>query len=366
MRSLRFKGLVALALVLAATAAPAALTERYVSRLGGGAHDGTTAADAFTLAEAITHSTTNTGIRYNVIADTYPNTTTTRTFSGSGLVTAPNVWRGYKATIGDMDGFDTSHGTFGAATEVPYFTWTTAAGACAVTGQYQIFQNIDFISQNQNGSTVGTVYTSNGPNWFVRCRIENSAANSNSYGVFSSGARCHFFCCGVKATSSAPCVGANAKVFLDGCHLRGGSDGLWTNATGCEVRRTIFDDNGDDAMQVSGDFLCDGNSVYSPASDGVQIDSAGHSLVINTIFSACGAYDVNNTAANNFLVKRFGNLSHSPGTAHETGFGDVPSYFDQTDSASPFVDAANGDFTPATGSNALNNAIPTDFSGLRW
>src|SRR3954469_22755033 len=85
-----------------------AWTERYVRSDAAGSGDGTTNTNsggtgAFTLAEAITHSTTNTGIRYNVKAGTFANTTTSRTFSGAGTTTAPNWWRGFNATIGDID-----------------------------------------------------------------------------------------------------------------------------------------------------------------------------------------------------------------------------------------------------------------------
>src|SRR5512138_3864162 len=102
-----------------------AWTERYVRSDAAGGGDGTTDAasganGSWTLAEAITNEAA--GMRINIKAGTYTNTTTDRTFAAVGTTTAPIWLRGYKATAGDMDGESTSHGAFIDATEIPYLS----------------------------------------------------------------------------------------------------------------------------------------------------------------------------------------------------------------------------------------------------
>src|SRR5688572_31804779 len=104
-----------------------AWTERYVSVAGGGAHDGTSEADAWTLADAI--AAYGTGQRINVKAGTYANTTTGRTFATAGTTTAPIWWRGYNTTIGDLD--DVVDG----AASGPQITFTT--GLMTISGAHQ-------------------------------------------------------------------------------------------------------------------------------------------------------------------------------------------------------------------------------------
>jgi len=78
-----------------------AITERYVTTTGAGAHDGTSEADAFSWAEMITDlNTPRVGYRYNVKQGTYSLSATT-TLTGDGTATSPNIIRGYKTTIGD-------------------------------------------------------------------------------------------------------------------------------------------------------------------------------------------------------------------------------------------------------------------------
>lgn len=341
-----------------------AFTERYVSVAGGGAHDGTSEANAWTLAEGITNEAA--GQRVNVKAGTYTNTTNDRTLAATGLTTAPIWWRGYKTAIGDMDGADTSHGTFMAGTEIPALSFTT--GRFGVTGSHHIVSNIDDqgaqVTNGQLRMATGAAIR------FHRVRVECTAANANGRAVSGASADVIFDRCWFKSTSSAPVVEISVtRNTLLGSVLTGGSNGLvLTGANVILAQSCIFDNCGGDAIRssISSGLYVINCSIYSPASDGIELTALpGSGIITGNIFSDCGGVAINNSSgANTNLLFRGWNLFHNSGTPPETGFGDSPSFLDQTDVSSPFTNAAGGDFTPVAGSNAINNGIPGTFEGL--
>ena len=75
-----------------------AITEKYVTTTGAGAHDGTSEANAWSLTEAIAAAAA--GNRVNVKAGTY--TLGAGATFPAGTVAAPIIWRGYSSTIGDL------------------------------------------------------------------------------------------------------------------------------------------------------------------------------------------------------------------------------------------------------------------------
>ncbi len=77
-----------------------AFVEKYVTVTGGGLHDGSSEANAWTLDEA--WSNYSAGDRLNIKAGTYTLTQIMNIWT-SGTVTAPVSLRGYKTTIGDLD-----------------------------------------------------------------------------------------------------------------------------------------------------------------------------------------------------------------------------------------------------------------------
>jgi hypothetical protein len=109
-----------------------AITEKYVSDAGAGAHDGSSAVNAFSWAEMITdiNAGSKAGNRYNVIkgAGAIARTTTTDTISGSGSATSPIIIRGYNSGI--TDGFQGRAASGGAlvTTNMPVITYTLRAG----------------------------------------------------------------------------------------------------------------------------------------------------------------------------------------------------------------------------------------------
>ncbi|MFZ9077482.1 MAG: hypothetical protein ACO23H_03040, partial [Alphaproteobacteria bacterium] len=92
-----------------------AWTDRYVDASAAGGGTGTSPADPWTFGEAI--SNTAAGMRVNFKTGTYDTTTNTNVSSIGTTVYQPSWWRGYKTTVGDLDGKLTASPT--DATEIP-------------------------------------------------------------------------------------------------------------------------------------------------------------------------------------------------------------------------------------------------------
>jgi len=336
-----------------------AWAEKYVSVAGGGAHDGSSEANAWTLAEAIA-APYAAGDRVNVKAGTYANTTTTRTFGVAGTTTAPIWWRGYNSTIGDLDADFT--------TAKPAITFTT--GVFDITGSFHLFSNFD-ISGAQ--VTAGQVRIRVGTNSRIdRCRVECTSANSLGKAISLAAVGAGATRCWLKCTSSADVVACPSGFEGDviGCAIINGADGISLEAA---LRMTIafntFIDQGANAViSNSGSrFWFLNNSVYSPAGDGINLITTIPALAVvaNNIFSECGVYGINNaTGANSATIFRSNNDFYASGTANETGFGDYPSLSEQTESSSPFTSSTN--MTIPNSRNAIANGLPGLFENQSY
>ncbi len=330
-----------------------AWTEKYVSVAGAGAHDGTSEANAWTLAEALAAYAA--GQRLNVKAGTYTNTTTNRTFGTAGTTTAPIWWRGYNTTIGDID-------TDNTLTK-PVISFTT--GRFFVTAGYQDFSNLDI----NGASTVAQVDISGTHLTFHRCRIECTGAGGMAVDT-GSGADgpFEFTACWIKAASSADVIRVRNSCSLMCCAIEGGANGavLATNSGAVlNLDFCTFKDQGGDAVRVTvgAGLFATNCSVYSPASDGIEFTAEpAYCKVVGCIFSECGGYGINNsTGTATARVRRSHNLFYSNTSGKENGLGDTPSRSEQTDSASPFTDAASNDLSLVSGSNAKANGPPGKF-----
>jgi len=193
-----------------------ALTERYVTSGAGGGGSGTSGSP-WTFAEAITHSLSNTGQRYNVQSDAGYSIGTT-TF-GAGTFQLPNIWRGYDSTIGDCDNLGrNTDGTLNT-TGMPVITitglWTMA--------NYVTLQNFN-ITGALSSTLIGDVTVDL---WnMISCRVENTQNNAaatavscDDYHVFTN---CDFICSGA----------ASDRVLIGDVHLR---------FTGCRFEITSTD-----------------------------------------------------------------------------------------------------------------------------
>lgn len=327
-----------------------AWTEKYVSVAGAGAHDGTSAANAWTLAEAIAAPVVA-GNRVNILAGTYANTTTSRSLSITGTTTAPVWWRGYNTTIGDCDD--------NPALTQPLITFTT--GLLTIGGVHQFLSSLNITSQN----TGRAVTITGSPIRLYAIRVENTNAAAGSHALSQGGAVCYIGHSWFKATSSATRVvlATSVTAFTETVFVGGGT-GLEASAR-VDVIRSVFNDTGSHGIQMitTGQIgLFNGNTFYSCGGDGIRFDvlPATQIMINNCLFSEIVGTAINNaTGANTNVVHRTRNCFHSNG-ANEAGFGDSPSLGEVTDSSSPFTNAAAGDLTIIGTSTAKGTTLQVE------
>ena len=236
-----------------------ALTVFYVRADAAGGGDGTTdtnsgANGAFTLAEAITHSATNTNVLYAVKAGTYANTTTSRTFNGVGTTTAPIVWKGFNATLGDLDD--------DPDTAKPLISFTT--GRATISGNFQTFFNLSFLS----AATAGPTLALSGSNVKLeRVRAENTGANALSRAATITTQVC--VACWFKSGSTPnEVVTVTSGATLIGCGFEGGGSGATVSGTNPV------------SFQVC--------AFQSLTSNGIVLTSTANISITRCTFSRCG------------------------------------------------------------------------------
>ena len=334
-----------------------AFTEKYVTVTGGGLHDGSSEANAWTLAEALSNYAA--GDRLNVKAGTY-NVSSTVTFGTSGTSSLPIAWRGYKATIGDLDSQPTSQRTSG--TDCPLFNSSnTSTAAFANSGSYQRFENIHFYSVTANNT-----FTLNSFDYvdFARCTIEHSNVgpwrcvfgNAAEYITFID---CYFMHHG----STYECVYAYAQSgqwSFTRCVFNGGTKGF-TGTWGTMwhfFNKCLFINNSTVGLELGAHGIVTDCSFYNSGTDCIQSSHATTTYKIsNCIFSVAGGYAINNSNGTNLYRWEL-----ESNTYHDSSFTsgrlnniDIDR-FAKVDTSSPYVDAAAGDFTLASSSAGYNNA----------
>ena len=315
-----------------------AWTDRYVSVAGGGAHDGTSEANAWTLAEAITAAPAS-GTRINVKAGTYANTTTSRALSLTGTTTAPIWWRGYNTTIGDRD--------TNPALTPPLISFTT--GTLTAGGAHQVFSHLDIYADANTSRTCNVT----GANLlFDRCRIENANAASGSYAMTNASSATNLFTrCDLKATSTADrvaSIGIGSQFY--GCVIRGGIAGVHATSVPVELVHCVIHGQSSHGLHL----ITTGATVralsctfYGQGGDGIRMDVLPSTFceIYNCAFSTItGTAINNNSGANTNVVKRMGNGFHACG-ANEAGFGDSPALDNVAESNAPFTNAGALNFS---------------------
>lgn len=315
-----------------------AWNERYVRADAAGGGNGTTdvnsgANGAFTLVEAITHSTTNTGVRYNVRAGTYAQAATARNFSGIGTTTAPNWWRGFSVTPGDLDNDPVS--------AKPSITFTSAS--LAIGGAHQKLTNLSILGTANSAALVNVT----GAHVEIdRCRIDNQSANGTARAA-SLGAQCRVTRSLLKATTTADqCVGTGGELHLQGNAIIGGQVGFNLAQQAVCAIFNIFRGQTSHGINLSSGtsrpaYILS-NTFRGQGGDGIRFSALPSVGVINNnLFAGIVGTAINNASgANTNVISRLGNAFWNCG-AIEAGFGDTPSLMQIIESADPNISATD-------------------------
>lgn len=343
-----------------------AWTDRYVASDASGG-DGLLITTPWTLAEAIANEAA--GMRLNVKAGTYANTTTSRTFAAVGTATAPILWEGYSVTPGDICGRAGLPANNALAKPVISFT----TGQLIVSGAFHRMVGLDITSACV--SAPGAVNASGVGVKFHRCRVTNTAANSAAAAIKFNGTNCIATSCYFSATTTAASVYANgaAGSHLQGCTFRGGivgvlfqnSQGLIQNCVAKGYTTTGFDLGNSLVNNTCPLIAC---SAYG-GTNGVLIGSASSiAKIVNCVFSTC-TNGVNQSAGTNGSGVVVQNCAFYSVTNPVVGVQECATAADDlyvqqgnvTLTADPFVNAAGHDFSLNPASAARGAGIPGAF-----
>lgn len=259
-----------------------AITERYVSTTGAGAHDGTSEGNAYTWAEMVTaiNGGSHAGYRYNVKQGTY-SLSATSTITGDGTTTAPCIIRGYKTTIGDATPGRTTGGALDTS-NMPTIAFG-ATYAMAISGaDYLVFEGLKFTGDNP-----GYFFNVGNHTTFVNCSI--TVVNGGSgYPLLFNNTGSGAIDCDVDTDGTA------AAIYL----------GTSTSfAIGCRVRAS---GSGGDGIYCDGSSLVAHNTVWGCGGEGILLDSTGSNpwIVFNTVQGCAGSgiKTQNTTTANQRFI----------------------------------------------------------------
>lgn len=348
-----------------------AFTEKYVTVTGGGLHDGSSEANAWTLAEGIANYAA--GDRVNVKAGTY-TVSSEQIWSTNGTQYAPVHWRGYKSTIGDMDSTPTSQRVEG--TDIPYFNNT--AHRWRVDGDRICFSNISFKANYQYYAT--QCYGANHCSFF-RCRMVNVSTSSTAVAFLTDSVFTSIDSCYLEVpTTGDKCLflyyptGANS---LTNSIVKGGNYGVHIgNYLSISISNTLIHSQATSAVFITNQSRCELHNcvLYNSGShlfDGGSTDGTNRSIIDSCVFSESGGYAVNqNSGSDNPYIVLTNNLYHDASFASGRLNNIVYDQNASVDSSSPFVDAAAGDFTLASSSNGhgkaflFENAGPTSYGDV--
>lgn len=308
--------------------------EKFVSPTGAGAHDGSSAGNAWTLAELIAGYAA--GDRPNMIAGTYANTTTSRTFGTAGTTTAP-VWiRGYNTTIGDCD--------LDPTLARPEITFTT--GGLTVSAAHHIWSSIN-TSAARNAAAV----TISGAGFRgYRSRFINTAANSAANALMLSNTGSIEACYASADAAATRCVamnGAGSRIFRT--HIVGGISNVDGTSTIKLYRCLLRNAASDGILQATNGGVVEVHActIRNTGRDGIRLGGAAAtpawSEIMDNIFAVIGGYGINNVAAagNTNLVHRSGNRFYGVTSGEEAGFGDSPYFGQLTGGSDPHVSTTN-------------------------
>lgn len=327
-----------------------AFTEKYVSVAGAGAHDGSSEANAWTLAEGLTNAAA--GDRVNVIKGAYSSGADSVT--NAGTTQQAIVFRGYNSSIGDLTGARTSGNGELDVTNYPVATLT---GLLTIS-ELSFFESVK-ITGGISSELIGTSFINSFG--LINCVVINTGNNASSRAISCNNycrfSNCDFECSGA---SHASVFDADQSVVLENCRLKSVANDCATVQFG-KIDNNIFFGASDDSgivINFSAGFRNTAirqNTFYNLdtaifAATTSQEDSP--LLVVNNFASDCSKWiDCAFVATANQPIIEINNWLYNI-TTPRTGVSDFPVVGEISGSGVDgafFEDAAGGDFNLISG-----------------
>lgn len=323
-----------------------AFTEKYVTVTGGGLHNGTSEANAWTFTEALAN--VSAGDRINVKAGTH-SCSTSSTVNGTN--TDQIHIRGYVSTIGDLD--ETQLGTTAEATGMPLVEVTGSRNG--FKGQYTTISHIAFKCM----TTVAEGWETGTGSVIRSCRFTHNAGTDQYYNILRAGSYSSIHDCYIEPLSASSGVIGSYLTFSD-CVINApncaGNIMKAVASSGCTVIGNgsgvgIFVENQGPLSHI-------GNTIINCAT-GIKVNTYNYSVtILGCYFSDCTTA-VSNTQWGTFLIS---SCCYHNVTTQLSGWD--TQYFAKTDSTDQFVDSAANDYTLKSTSNGYNGMKPDAIAGL--
>lgn len=306
--------------------------------------------------EQTTFDTTN-GTRVNIKAGTDEVLVSTITAAMADTATsiawvpsatAPMVLQGYTSSAADggIGGIDCNGGTV-----------TTGSGS-----------QLRVIDMHCHNSSTADMFSNGGFCSFINCEINNALG----IGIDALSGFCTVVGCYLHDIATFPIrtSGWIAYNYIDGILGAKAMDSaivLITSSVGIVYRNIIAIDGTTDGIRSAARQGIINNSIWSNGGTGQGIQFVGSNLNMNTLtnnivegFSGSGGIGYDLTGTSNLQIEVYGsNAAYNNATEYNDpeyifkNFGD-----NETLSASPFTDAANGDFSPVDTGNVKEGSLP--------
>lgn len=331
-----------------------AWTERYVTPAGAGANNGTSEANAWTLAQAA--AAVAAGHRLNIKAGTY-SIASTLSFSFAGTSSAPIAMRGYKTTIGDLDSQPASQRVSG--TDTPLFSIAGGDYFINLTGSnVESITNIDFLT---TVNARPALYLQCTTGRVVRCRFRHEGSSPTSQCLYTIAIPAYFQECYFYINSTSQSLvkeGSAVNMYFDSCVFVGGNVGVSGSTGTTNALHCIFNGQSASAILASSGRIVAENCTIHNTVDGLKATSS--SALINAkrcYFSTISGYAINNSSGTSVPFVVASECAYYSVTARANGASEFADQYSVTDSTDPFVNAGTGDFTLLSGSNAAGGEI---------
>lgn len=341
-----------------------ALTKRYVSSAGGGAHDGTTEADAFTWAEMVTDlNTPRAGYKYLVKGAVALGTTTT-TLTGDGSATSPNIIEGYNSTEGDLYLGRSAGGALNT-TNYPAISYTGTTARFDASGSTHLELRCISITSAASNPTV-TLGANSGLSNSLVTNTGTNAASSAAQGGTTDHAimNCDLRTADTGAGHAVRFIGAGW--FISGCRIKClAGTGLLVRSAGIAIHNTIYECTiGLRTDNTSAAPICQYNTIVNCSGDGIDIITSSTQLhtIQNNHITGCGGWGIDfNTSTcqkrlgfNRFRDNTSGNVNGGGDWEEGTSLANIAT--DDTD-AVDFTDQSTDDYSLKAGAPATSKGI---------
>lgn len=277
-----------------------ALAIRYASSAGGGAHDGTAEADAWSFAEMLANYTAGMLIHFK------GNHTLTgdAAFATAGTIANPVVIAGYTTTPGDGAQGLNADGSINS-TNMPLWNFTNATHEMSVAGNYVLFQDIRF-----TGISAATLITISGVgSGLTNCVATNNNTGANSFAVAVSGStafvdRCDINHAGASGGAAAVALAGTSALAIY-CRIRSASGpGVLINGATPIVSHNLIYNCGTHGIQTTltaagNHLLVMANTIYGCTNNGIEV-AAGNTAatrIFGNHITDCGGYGIDGNGA---------------------------------------------------------------------